>query len=168
MADPDYMMAQFLECTVHDFEVVLPPEHTHWQNAAGNRVPIVRMSRPHLLNTLRFCERKNRPNGPGTIFWALRREAERRGYRPTEEEWTEARRRADRAGVPDTAGYWEIWVGYGFFSRDGNPVREAEEAEDAELSYSIRYREWEAIPTMPDEECDDCSCEYYPIDSEDF
>jgi hypothetical protein len=123
MPEPDYMMAQFMECC--------PPqaEPTHWTNGAGFAVPIREMSRPHLLNTLRWCERKGWPSYVGSPFWAIRREAQRRGFCPSVEEWQAARVRATAAGVNAKAGYWHVWAGYGFFSRDGNPVREGEQVE---------------------------------------
>jgi hypothetical protein len=123
MPEIDYMMAQMMECCPQQ------AEPTHWTNAGGYSVPICGMSRPHLLNTLRFLERKHKPDHSGSMFWALRREAERRGLRPTTEEWLEARTRADAAGEDPRAGYWTVWAGHGFFSCDGNPIRENDTVE---------------------------------------
>jgi hypothetical protein len=158
MPEPDYMMAQAMECDPHGCMPL--PEPTHWRNGAGFAVPIREMSRPHLLNTLRWCERKHAPSHSGSIFWALRREAQRRGFCPSIEEWAEAHTRAVTAGVNPDAGYWAIWAGYGFFSRDGNPFRESE---DAEADYRQQY---------PDRNNLDAIAEamgiYAPIDADDM
>jgi hypothetical protein len=153
MSEPDYMMAQVMECCGLE-----PSETTHWTNGAGFAVPIREMSRPHLLNTLRWCERKRWPCHDGSPFLAIRREAQRRGFCPSVEEWQAARERATAIGVHAEAGYWHVWAGYGFFSRDGNPIRERE---NAEADYRQQY---------PDraQTADEFWREHAPVDSDDM
>jgi hypothetical protein len=162
MSEPDYMMAQVMECCGLE-----PSEPTYWTNGAGFVVPIREMSRPHLLNTLRYLERKNRPSNRASAFWALRREAARRGFCPSIEEWAEAHARAITAGVNPDAGYWAVWADYGFFSRDGNPFRESE---DAEADYRKRYPDQRemAVPDLPFCYQGESDEEYWPIDADDM
>lgn len=121
-----------------------------WQNNAGIRMPIREMSDPHLLNTVRWCERRAwHPND--STFRALVSEVYRRDLGPQSlADWAGAQARA--TADPDFSrdklfAWWEIWVGYGPHSANGNPIRlSPEQEQEYRFKWPSNYDEIRLLP----------------------